>query len=426
MLGGILVPFGAFDFAMAFVELTDDLVHSLSASTAQVEYYDYTFTAGGSFGVRVTPPRGTKSFFVIYSINGRRKRMTLGRYPVLSLAKAKAQAFDVIRQAQAGQDPAAQSRLAGFSGRFGSFAEHFLSDYVEPTCRAGTAKEYRRIIERELLPLWQDRRLEDITTRDVRLVIESISRGRAKRVMAARVRALSHKLFAMAVSCGLITSNPASGVVIPASAPARERPLAENEIPLFWEALSGEQPVIAGVFGLLLLTGQQPSQVLSLRWADIAVDVWTVGRSARAENLHQVVLVPAAMDLLARIRTAAGHQEAVFSSPRGASQPHLVYIRKAALRISAKMGLERRWSPLDLRRTVEFGLRRLRVRPDVIEYILGRRTLLAKLHLDESGHDYLPEVRAALSRWARIAGPPGPKFDPRQAHQKVVPLFRAD
>lgn len=426
MVGAILLLFGALDIAMAFVKLTDDLVHSLTPSTSQVEYYDYTFTAGGSFGVRITPPRGTKSFFVIYSINGRRKRMTLGRYPVLSLAKAKAQAFDIIRQAQAGQDPAVQSRLAGLSERFGSFAEHFLSDYVEPTCRAGTAKEYRRIIERELLPLWQDRRLEDIATRDVRLVIEGIYRGRAKRVMAARVRALSHKLFAVAVSYGLIPSNPASGVVIPASAPGRERPLAESELPLFWEALSGAQPVIAGVFGLLLLTGQPPSQVLSMRWADIAVDVWTVQSSARAGTLHQVVLVPAALDLLALVRTAVGRREAVFSSPRSASQPHLVYIRKAAMRISAKMGLERRWSPLDLRRTVELGLRRLRVRPDVIEYILGRRTLLSKLRLDESGHDYLPEVRAALSRWSRIAGPPGPKFDPRLANQKVVPLFRTD
>ena len=98
---------------MASVKLTDDFVNSLPASTSQVEYYDYSFTAGGSFGVRVTPPRGTKSFFVIYSINRRRKRMTLGRYPVLSLDKAKARAYEIIRQAQAGQDPAAQSRLHG-------------------------------------------------------------------------------------------------------------------------------------------------------------------------------------------------------------------------------------------------------------------------------------------------------------------------
>src|SRR4051794_39730136 len=70
-------------------------------STGQVEYYDTLLPA---FGVRVSYS-GTKAWFVMTRVDRKLTRLTLGRYPVLSLAEARDKARGVIEHARAGGDP---------------------------------------------------------------------------------------------------------------------------------------------------------------------------------------------------------------------------------------------------------------------------------------------------------------------------------
>ena len=58
-------------------------------------------TALQCFGVRVSP-NGRKTWFVIVRVNGRQKRVTIGTYPAISLAEARAEARKIIRDAQLG------------------------------------------------------------------------------------------------------------------------------------------------------------------------------------------------------------------------------------------------------------------------------------------------------------------------------------
>jgi hypothetical protein len=74
--------------------------------TAQKRYYDDTIKG---FGVRVTSG-GTKAFFVEKLIKRKLCRITLGRYPELTVEMAKKEAHKLLGQIAMGIDPVAEKR----------------------------------------------------------------------------------------------------------------------------------------------------------------------------------------------------------------------------------------------------------------------------------------------------------------------------
>lgn len=69
--------------------------------SGRLEIWD-TYLPG--FGYRATQ-RGKGSFFVMYGLKGQRRRMTVGRYPVLSLAEARDLGKRALSLVQEGTDP---------------------------------------------------------------------------------------------------------------------------------------------------------------------------------------------------------------------------------------------------------------------------------------------------------------------------------
>ena len=66
--------------------LTELTIRKLTPKgNARIELWDDKMPG---FGVRVSP-RGTKSFVLMYYVAGRKRRLTLGRFPTMSLAKAR-------------------------------------------------------------------------------------------------------------------------------------------------------------------------------------------------------------------------------------------------------------------------------------------------------------------------------------------------
>ena len=55
----------------------------------------------------VVQPTGKKSWAVRYRAHGKPRKLTLGTYPTLDLAKARAVAKEALQRVQKGEDPAA-------------------------------------------------------------------------------------------------------------------------------------------------------------------------------------------------------------------------------------------------------------------------------------------------------------------------------
>jgi hypothetical protein len=170
--------------------ITDALIRNLKPPVAgRLEVSDPScrglclrVTAGGTktFGFRSRPPGG-----------GRPQRLTLGRYPDLSLRNARANA-DKLRQAIiAGKNPFAKKQGA-FARTFSALAERYVNEHARRHKRSAAKDE--RNLQLHILPRWGDRDFASIGRGDVIALIEHIVSA-GKPVLANHVHRLISGVF---------------------------------------------------------------------------------------------------------------------------------------------------------------------------------------------------------------------------------------
>jgi hypothetical protein len=111
------------------VALTDRFVATAKAPDGErVEFFD-SVAKGLSFRVSA----GAKSWAFHYTRDGRRVRLTIGGYPALSLAQARAAAVQARGDLQQGEDPRAQRSQAA---TVGDLISRYIAKHVRPICAA--------------------------------------------------------------------------------------------------------------------------------------------------------------------------------------------------------------------------------------------------------------------------------------------------
>ena len=87
--------------------------------------------------VRVSP-MGTKAFVVWYRIGNKARRLTLGRFPTMTLAEARKRAQEALLQVADGIDPGAakQRARAEYGGNlFNTLVDEFIETYAKRKTR---------------------------------------------------------------------------------------------------------------------------------------------------------------------------------------------------------------------------------------------------------------------------------------------------
>ena len=371
---------------MPRVSLTQKLVESapLPLSCKSVEHFDQRMPG---LVLRVSAG-GAKSWNVIYRYQGRARRLTLGRYPVISLDDARARAREVLCGVSRGIDPA-DKRSRPEALNFGELARMFISGHVN---RLRRSRQIARIIERELLSEWDGRTITSITRRDVAVLISSVAQ-RAP-VLANRVLAIARRLFKWAIGQGLIEVNPCDEVERPTRERARERVLAKTELRQLWIAIEELDPSWRALFQLCTLTAQRVGEVLQMRWDDIDEGWWTLpATSAKNGMSHRVPLSPQALQVLSGLPRRG---VCVFSAPRAPERPLRAY-RKAFKRACAIASVTNA-CPHDLRRTAASMMTSMGVSRLTVGHILNHSDRSVTAVYDRYSYD--PEKRAALELWA--------------------------
>lgn len=374
---------------MPVARLTHRSIESLTAGKWMTDYWDDRLEG---FALRVSPHSDRKTFIVRYTLKGRRRRMTLGAYPALSLADARDRAREILGAVARGEDPQSAKKAERRAVTFAELAELYLERHAKVKKRRW--REDERVINVDLLPHWKGRKAKRIKRADVVELLDGIVE-RGAPIMANRTKALVSKIYNFGIGRDLVEHNPCFGVPMPAKARQRDRVLSEDEIRAVWAALGHEEQVMAATFKMRLLTAQRGVEVLSMRWADIDGDWWTIPSEVSKNDLaHGVPLSKQARELLDELRPKTGLSTWVFESPRK-PDTHISAVQKAANRIARAADVD--FVPHDLRRTAATFMTSMKISRLVVAKILNHVESGVTAIYDR--HSYDDEKREALIRW---------------------------
>lgn len=410
----------------ATARFTDKFISNLKPKGIR---YDLREGSGTGFAVRVATD-GVITFCYWYTLHGRKRRMSLGQYPTLSLKDARALRDQAAALVARGIDPLTQRRETAEAARraheqdrrdpsIKTLAEEYIEHYAKPNKTSW--RQDQLLLSKHVVSAWGSHKAREITRRDVLLLLDKI-KGRSivdadgrrgwsgHPVTANRVQGVLSTLFNFAVQREVRPDNPVHGIK-PVPEAARERALSDEEIPLFWHGLDGASmaPLDRIMLRLILLTGVRPGEeITAAEWAefDLEAAIWTIpGERIKTEKRkpnpkpHRVPLSSLALELVVDARERSFSKRWVFPSSRRDAPIHRnqtnILMRRAFAR-GAMADLEV-VQPHDLRRTLRTGMERLGIDPVVSERILNHA--LPVMVRTYNRHDYLPQMRTALETW---------------------------
>lgn len=221
------------------------------------------------FGVRSR--RGCKSYFVKVRIDRRQRWLNIGRHGPMTAAEARAAARLALADVDRGEDPTRERDRARATPLFAEFAAKWLKEHVTIKRKPNTAREYVRIVERNLNPALGKVRLDRLDRSDAL----SIHTGLALQpYVANRAIAVLSAIMTFAEKLGHrpAFSNPCRGIER-FKEHKRKRPLTKAELASLWAHLlqieHEANPFIVGSIRLLILTGMRREEVLGLQWAHV-------------------------------------------------------------------------------------------------------------------------------------------------------------
>jgi integrase len=418
------------------IALTDRSLKALKAAPRGTRATVWDAMMPG-LAVRITD-KGKRSFYAVKRRAGASTPtwVLLGSYPVTTLAEARAKAREALTALAAGDDPATlaeakrkakeEAERAHKASTFAAVAEEFIKRHA---AKLRSARMTEGVIRRELIPVWGERPVGEITRRDVIALGEAIldrggerskpgSRRKAGGPYAARhALAAARGLFTWAISRDLIERSPFDRLktaAIHGAPEARDRVLSDDELRAVWRAAEATFYPYGPLVRLLLLTGQRRDEIAGARWSEIDLDAGLLTIPAermKGKVAHTVPLTPAAVAILESLpRLAKG--DYLFSGDRPFSG-----FSKAKKRLDQAIGGIAPFTLHDLRRTVRTRLAELGVLPVIAELTIGHRQQGIAAVYDR--HRYDREKREALERWERLLLA---IVDPKPAPPNVVAL----
>jgi integrase len=371
---------------MPKLDLTDRFCATIKTQRI-VDFFDSKTTG---LGLRVSPSGG-KVWSVMFTEprDGKRARVTLGKYPAVTLARARTMALEAHTRVAEGVDP--RQDETGAAMTIGTLAELFIDKHVRTL---KTHKAFATRIRNNIVKHRGKVKLAELHRRDVHRVVDIIA-DRGSPLAASKAQQDMKAMVRWAIQRGYLDSDPMVGMQGALKSKPRERFLTEDEISKLWPSLSVMAKPVEIALKLALVTGQRIGEVCAMREDELDVATWTIpADKTKNGSRHVVPLTPMALDLIAAARRGAINGR-LFPTFDSVKLGHA--LQDARPRLPVKD-----WTAHDLRRSVATHLAMMAVSPITIGAVLNH-SMVTKGGVT-MGHyvryDYAREKSEALELWA--------------------------
>jgi integrase len=358
--------------------------------------------------------KGTAAWTLRYRVAGKPKELTLGRYPDISLTKAREIASAKRAEVQQGIDPAAEKRKAEHATAnawtFRKLAEDYfekVADRLAENTIYGRKQQLRDYVH----PKIGNIAAADVSPVEIVAIVEAAS---VKSLHVARLVLIAIKeVFAYGIARHVVTQNPCAHItakaIIGGTKQQRERVmLTDGEIGALLDALPTISRPNALMVRILLATGTRIGELAQAEWTSVDFEraEWTIPvEHSKTKKAFVIPLTPMVAGWFAELQAMAFGSRYVLpirtrNHGNEEDAPMEPTTLNAALRNLAKtLGNKcHRFTPHDLRSTCRSHLGMLGVDVLIAERCLNHS--LGGLVAVYDKHDYLTERRRALELWA--------------------------
>lgn len=336
------------------------------------------------FGVRITN-KGTKSFVVEKRINGRNRRMTLGRYGELTVEQARTLAQRTLGKIAFGEDPAAEKQRKLAQGTTLKQAFHEFKKTRGKKLRPKTLYDYERFMD-VAFKKWQSRPIVSITRTMIRQTHQEMGETRGEAYANGSMRFLrsllnfSSAAFEDGTGHSILPDNPVL-VLTQTRAwyrPQRRRTVIKTyQLPVWYQAVmklkAPLQPAgfetVADCLLLLLFTGLRKSEALTLKWSQIDLQDYTLTLPDPKNHEEHVLPLSDFIHELLRLRLENAVNEYVFPGKDGVS--YLVEPKRQVSKVVELSGVS--FTLHDLRRTFITAAESIDIAPYTIKRLANHK-----------------------------------------------------
>jgi integrase len=306
-------------------------------------------------------PMGTKSFLVYRKLHGRPLRVTLGRFPDMTVEQARRQALGTLAKLADGKNPIAEKRKRQ---RIDITLQQVFDTYltVRKDLKPRTIEDYTKSL-RQTCRDWLDKPLRAIT-KDM-VLKRHAQRGKESPARANNAFRVLRALFNFAkvhyedeVGGSLFPDNPVdylSATKAWFKIKGKQSYLSHSVLPKwFASVIALEQPYSFSLVSVardyllfLLFTGGRREEIASLHWDDVNLADKTF--TLRHTKNSEVVTLPASSFALQLLNNRLVHAENDHVFPGTGATGHLINVNRHVSAVRRLSGLY--FSLHDLRRT---------------------------------------------------------------------------
>lgn len=357
---------------------------------------------------------GTSAWILRYSIAGKRKELTLGRYPDISLTKAREIAAAKRAEVQQGIDVAAEKRKAEHAAANAWTFRTLAEDYFEKVAdrlAENTIYGRKQQLRDYVYPKIGGIAAADVSPAEIVAIVEAAS---MKSLHVARLVLIAIKeVFAHGIARHVVTGNPCAHIkakaIIGGTKQQRERVmLTDNEIAAMLAALPQLSRPNALMVRIMLATGARIGELVQAEWKHVNFEAaeWTIPvEHSKTKKAFTIPLPSMVAGWFAELQAMAFGSRYVLPircrNHGNEDDQHMqpATLNAALANLAQTLGDKcRRFTPHDLRSTCRSHLGMLGVDVLIAERCLNHS--LGGLVAVYDKHDYLTERRRALELWA--------------------------